>query len=142
MENGLENRMDNGMEKKIAMVHGSGGSATAELIAEVFAKEFDNDILNQMEDSAWCRCPDSIGRNYGQFCGNAGGVSPEGISAGWRSVEQSTIFWPGGSAEISDLWLYPSGGSPPGTASENRTFHGPYRQGKRVVADRGREIPR
>ena len=51
MENGLENRM-NGMEKKIAMVHGSGGSATAELIAEVFAKEFDNDILNQMEDSA------------------------------------------------------------------------------------------
>lgn len=52
MENGLENRMDNGMEKKIAMVHGSGGSATAELIAEVFAKEFDNDILNQMEDSA------------------------------------------------------------------------------------------
>ena len=52
MENGLENRMGNGMEKKIAMVHGSGGSATAELIAEVFAKEFDNDILNQMEDSA------------------------------------------------------------------------------------------
>ena len=52
MENGLENRTENGMEKKIAMVHGSGGSATAELIAEVFAKEFDNDILNQMEDSA------------------------------------------------------------------------------------------
>ena len=34
------------------MVHGSGGSATGELIAEVFAKEFQNDVLNQMEDSA------------------------------------------------------------------------------------------
>lgn len=40
------------MEKKITMVHGSGGRATGELIGELFAKEFDNEILNQMEDSA------------------------------------------------------------------------------------------
>lgn len=40
------------MEKTISMVHGSGGQATGELIHEVFAKEFDNQTLNQMEDSA------------------------------------------------------------------------------------------
>ncbi len=34
------------------MVHGSGGQATGELIQEVFAKEFDNETLDQMEDSA------------------------------------------------------------------------------------------
>ena len=39
-------------ENIITMVHGSGGSATSELIGEIFAKEFDNDTLNQMEDSA------------------------------------------------------------------------------------------
>ncbi len=36
----------------ITMVHGSGGSATSELIEEVFAKEFSNPILGQMEDSS------------------------------------------------------------------------------------------
>ena len=36
----------------ITMVHGSGGSATSELINEIFAKEFKNDTLDQMEDSA------------------------------------------------------------------------------------------
>lgn len=41
------------MDKTITMVHGSGGSATGELIAEVFAREFDNEILNAMEDSAF-----------------------------------------------------------------------------------------
>ncbi len=40
------------MDEKIMMVHGSGGKATSELIAEIFAKEFDNDTLNEMEDSA------------------------------------------------------------------------------------------
>ncbi len=40
------------MEEKIMMVHGSGGKATSELIEEIFAKEFDNDTLNEMEDSA------------------------------------------------------------------------------------------
>lgn len=39
-------------EQIITMVHGSGGSATGELIDEIFAKEFSNDTLNQMEDSA------------------------------------------------------------------------------------------
>ena len=34
------------------MVHGSGGAATSELIGTIFAKEFSNDTLNQMEDSA------------------------------------------------------------------------------------------
>lgn len=37
---------------KITMEHGSGGAATGKLIEEVFAKEFSNEILNQMEDSA------------------------------------------------------------------------------------------
>ena len=36
----------------ITMEHGSGGRATSELINHIFAKEFSNDILNQMEDSA------------------------------------------------------------------------------------------
>lgn len=40
------------MEERISMVHGSGGAATSELISAVFAKEFANDTLNQMEDSA------------------------------------------------------------------------------------------
>lgn len=40
------------MEEKIRMVHGSGGSATDELIQNLFAKAFDNDTLNQMEDCA------------------------------------------------------------------------------------------
>ncbi|MEE3419841.1 MAG: hydrogenase expression/formation protein HypE [Lachnospiraceae bacterium] len=40
------------MKDTIQMIHGSGGRATGELIADVFAKEFDNDVLNQMEDSA------------------------------------------------------------------------------------------
>lgn len=37
---------------KITLSHGSGGSATGELIARVFAKAFSNPILNAMEDSA------------------------------------------------------------------------------------------
>lgn len=37
---------------KITMAHGSGGSATDELIHEIFAKELGNQILAQMEDSA------------------------------------------------------------------------------------------
>ena len=40
------------MEERISMVHGSGGAATSELIGAIFAKEFSNDTLNQMEDSA------------------------------------------------------------------------------------------
>ena len=40
------------MEDRISMVHGSGGAATSELIGKIFAKEFSNDILNQMEDAA------------------------------------------------------------------------------------------
>lgn len=40
------------MEQKISMVHGSGGKATGELIETLFAKAFDNDTLNQMEDAA------------------------------------------------------------------------------------------
>lgn len=36
----------------ITMAHGSGGQATSELIDQIFAKAFDNSVLNQMEDSA------------------------------------------------------------------------------------------
>jgi hydrogenase expression/formation protein HypE len=41
-----------GKAMKITMAHGSGGRATSELIDEIFAKEFDNEVLSQMEDSA------------------------------------------------------------------------------------------
>ncbi len=44
--------MSTANEKVITMVHGSGGQATDDLIASIFAKEFSNDTLNQMEDSA------------------------------------------------------------------------------------------
>lgn len=40
------------MEERIMMVHGSGGSATGELIDEIFDREFSNATLDQMEDSA------------------------------------------------------------------------------------------
>lgn len=39
-------------QDKITMLHGSGGQATGELIREVFANAFDNEVLGQMEDSA------------------------------------------------------------------------------------------
>lgn len=37
---------------KITMAHGSGGKASAELMAEIFGKHFSNDILDKMEDAA------------------------------------------------------------------------------------------
>ncbi|MGN0522393.1 MAG: hydrogenase expression/formation protein HypE [Eubacterium sp.] len=37
---------------KITMAHGSGGKSTTDLIDAVFAKHFNNPILNMMEDSA------------------------------------------------------------------------------------------
>lgn len=40
------------MAKKVAMVHGSGGQATGELIDEIFAAEFRDQTLDEMEDSA------------------------------------------------------------------------------------------
>ena len=40
------------MEKQISMIHGSGGAATGDLIHEVFASAFKNEILDAMEDAA------------------------------------------------------------------------------------------
>jgi hydrogenase expression/formation protein HypE len=40
------------MAEKITMAHGSGGKSTDELIDTIFAKEFDNPVLDAMEDSA------------------------------------------------------------------------------------------
>lgn len=37
---------------KIRMEHGSGGKATSDLISNIFAKHFDNAVLNRMEDAA------------------------------------------------------------------------------------------
>ena len=37
---------------KITMAHGSGGKATSDLIANIFAKHFQNPVLAKMEDSA------------------------------------------------------------------------------------------
>ena len=40
------------MTERITMEHGSGGQATGDLIRDVFAAEFRDDVLDQMEDSA------------------------------------------------------------------------------------------
>lgn len=40
------------MGEKITMAHGSGGQDTDELIEAIFAKQFDNSVLDKMEDSA------------------------------------------------------------------------------------------
>ena len=40
------------MSNNIAMIHGSGGAATGELIHEVFASAFNNTVLDAMEDAA------------------------------------------------------------------------------------------
>ena len=37
---------------KITMAHGSGGASTSELISNIFAKHFKNEVLDRMEDSA------------------------------------------------------------------------------------------
>lgn len=37
---------------KINMSHGSGGKASADIMADIFGKEFSNDILDKMEDAA------------------------------------------------------------------------------------------
>ncbi len=37
---------------KVTLAHGSGGKSTSELIDNIFAKSYSNDILNMMEDSA------------------------------------------------------------------------------------------
>jgi hydrogenase expression/formation protein HypE len=37
---------------KITMAHGGGGKATSELIADIFEKNFQNPVLDRMEDSA------------------------------------------------------------------------------------------
>ncbi len=37
---------------KVTMAHGSGGASTSELISNVFARHFKNDVLDRMEDSA------------------------------------------------------------------------------------------
>ncbi|MBP3195706.1 MAG: hydrogenase expression/formation protein HypE [Butyrivibrio sp.] len=37
---------------KITMAHGSGGESTSKLIADVFAKHFNNEYLSKLEDSA------------------------------------------------------------------------------------------
>lgn len=39
-------------DKNITMLHGSGGAATSELIGDIFAKEFDDAVLDAMEDAA------------------------------------------------------------------------------------------
>lgn len=40
------------MEEKILLSHGSGGKQTNKLINEMFLKNFDNDILNELNDAA------------------------------------------------------------------------------------------
>lgn len=40
------------MEETISMIHGSGGQSTSDLIHDLFEKEFSNETLSAMEDSA------------------------------------------------------------------------------------------
>ena len=47
------------MEERITMAHGSGGEATGRLIEEIFAREFRNPYLSQMEDSTLVPGPGS-----------------------------------------------------------------------------------
>lgn len=60
------------MSGKVAMVHGSGGKATGELIDRIFAAEFRDQTLDQMEDSAVVPGPgpaDGFGRGPGASAG-------------------------------------------------------------------------
>ena len=41
-----------GKKMIITKAHGSGGASTSALIEEIFVKEFDNEILSELEDSA------------------------------------------------------------------------------------------
>ena len=43
---------DSSLNEKITMAHGSGGLTTGKLIGDIFARYFNNEILNRMEDSA------------------------------------------------------------------------------------------
>ena len=40
---------------KITMAHGSGGRATSQLIADIFARNFNNEVLSRMEIPPWFR---------------------------------------------------------------------------------------
>jgi len=59
-------------DARITIAHGSGGSSTDELIGGVFASEFNNDILNRMEDSAVLPLP---------LCYGAGNESGGAVSS-------------------------------------------------------------
>jgi len=52
------------------MAHGSGGIATSQLISEVFAKHYNNDILCKMEDSAVVPSQDTIAITTDSFVVN------------------------------------------------------------------------
>lgn len=51
----------------ITMAHGSGGSATKQLIDEIFAAEFSNGVLNKMEDSAVVEATERIALTTDSF---------------------------------------------------------------------------
>lgn len=55
------------MAEKITMAHGSGGRSTDELIDTIFAKEFDNPVLDAMEDSAVVPVTDRIAMTTDSF---------------------------------------------------------------------------
>ena len=55
------------MTDMITMAHGSGGSATKDLIDNVFARAFSNDTLNAMEDSAVVKGAEKIALTTDSF---------------------------------------------------------------------------
>lgn len=55
------------MSDSIAMIHGSGGAATGELIHEVFASAFNNTVLDAMEDAAVIEVADLTKGSSGDY---------------------------------------------------------------------------
>ena len=55
---------------KVTMAHGSGGRSTSELIENIFAKHFSNEVLNQMEDSAVVKSSEKIAVTTDSFVVN------------------------------------------------------------------------
>ncbi len=101
------------VNEKITMVHGSGGSATSELIESVFASAFSSSVLDKMEDAAVVEggsrlavTTDSFvitpldfpGGNIGRLavCGTVNdmlmrGAHPKYITCGWIIEEGTAI---------------------------------------------------
>lgn len=83
------------------MEHGSGGQATGDLIEEVFAAAFQDETLNQMEDSAVVPGPDSTAGSKLQWtaesgAGGAGKAAPGRLAVTTDSFVVTPLEFRGG----------------------------------------------